>query len=805
MTRLGGQAPDATTPPPTPAASEARIKAALWFAAQGFGVFPCWSALDGVCRCPKGAACGSPAKHPLSEHGFKDATTDEKRIRTFLSAASLPNYGLVCPDGVFALDVDGEGWEARLAELETRLGPLPPTLRTATRNGQHIYLRWPEGLPRPMKQMFGWVTRWGSGGTSGYVIGPRSVHVSGFEYAPVGSFEVATLPDAWARAAVQPEASGSLTIKAGGDPSSVEPGHRHDFLRDQARFFAGSIRDPDALFAAVWALNEKLSVPKTVDEVKRAIGDALTKYPADPVEVTEDGEVRVVRQATDATPALIPASGVDFPPAPSAAAFTGLIGECVDAIAEGTDASRVGILTALLAWLGALVPASTYFGSGEQTTSPYMALVGVSAMARKGTTMTRVKDALGDALGADALNRVRLSGIASGEGLIMALSARQKDDRDPWAIGVMAEAEFASVLAAASREGSTLDSRLREAFDGEQLWHTRVSSVVTVKQPYWLSALIAITPSELQDKLPKGALLNGSGNRWLYVPVERRDVQSAGHIRPDIPMDVRRGLIAARQATKAGPVSIPTDAATAQYLSEYERWLYANSVGLAADLTRRYSTIALRVALINAAVEMAPTVRPEHAERAIALTEYARSGLPFAFGNAFAGDDWSSLLLQHLHAEGGVLSAQYISKTLIKHPLQRDKAVKDLQRLRLATVRVVPTRGRPRTELVLSDTQGAPFAPFAPFSGLRASDEPAETSDPRSRKGRESGAEGARKPRESGAEGSESTRVCPSCHYNHPAGTRCAPEPAGALCPDCGAGPFVSEGFYQRHWHGSHR
>jgi hypothetical protein len=199
-----------------PSADE-RIRAALWFAERGFGVFSVWSTTgDGICRCPAGKTCEQPGKHPVTAHGFHDATTDEAKIRTLLSAGSNPNYGLVCPDGVFALDVDGEG-VARLAELEAKLGPLPDTLRTRTANGEHIFLRWPTSHPRPIGQLFGFVTRWGSGRDAGYVIGPRSVHASGAVYAPVGTvFEIAELPDAWARSVVAPRPTSSSTITVTG-------------------------------------------------------------------------------------------------------------------------------------------------------------------------------------------------------------------------------------------------------------------------------------------------------------------------------------------------------------------------------------------------------------------------------------------------------------------------------------------------------------------------------------------------------------------------------------------------------------
>jgi hypothetical protein len=197
-------------------AREERLRAALWFAERGFGVFSVWSANDdGVCRCPKGVACESPGKHPVPGIGFKAATTDPELIRRMLEIPSDPNWGMLPPDGVFALDVDGAGVQ-ELAKLEARYGALPATLRTATAHGQHIFLRWPDAHPRPIGQLFGFVTRWGSGRDAGYVIGPRSVHATGAVYAPVaGSLEIAEMPEAWARAAIGTPAEASVTFSAG--------------------------------------------------------------------------------------------------------------------------------------------------------------------------------------------------------------------------------------------------------------------------------------------------------------------------------------------------------------------------------------------------------------------------------------------------------------------------------------------------------------------------------------------------------------------------------------------------------------
>lgn len=759
---------------PEPAAgTDPRTKAALWFAEHGFGVFSVWSTTqDGVCRCPAGVSCGVPGKHPITVNGFQDATTDAARIRTMLAAASRPNYGLVCPEGVFAWDVDGEGWEARLAALEAQHGPLPPTLRTGTRNGQHVFLRWPDGLPRPMHKMFGWVTRWGSGKMAGYVIGPRSVHASGHEYTPLGVFDIATLPETWAQAALagEPTTPDAHTIVIGGgvDPASVPVGGRHDFLRDRARFFAGTIRDPDALFAAVWAINEKLPVPKDRESVMRAIGDALTKYPADPVEQDpETGEERIVRAPLDEPGLLPPAESQEFPAPPSRAAFRGLLGQAVEALAEGTDASEVTMLAGLLAFCGALVPARAYFHR-DQTSSPYLAVVGESSIGRKGTGMFRARDALANALGWDVVNRARFDGLASGESLINSLAEKQRSSYEHTA-GVVMEEEYATHMAAASRDGSSLDSRMRQAFDGDDLYHRRVSGTITVNAPYWLPALIAITPAELRSKLPSGALTSGSGNRWLWLPVVRNKRPFTA-TRPELPLSIREDLAEAWRGALKQPVTLDADTDVSDFLSQYDEYLWAESVGIAADMTRRYSVIAFRIGMIHAAVERSPLVTREHVERAVALTEYARSGLGWVFGETLGNRDATHLLRQL--REAGELTSWSISRHMIRDPLRRQDAIDELVRVGLARVVRSTTSGRPRTTLVATGGKGT-FAPFAHLSTTAGADEGALDGQKR-RKRSDGWAEGGRKVGERVSE--VNARTCPACHQQHPVGTTCEEE-----------------------------
>jgi len=107
-------------------------KAALAIASRGKPVFPCK---------PGG-------KTPLTENGFKDATTNPHKINAWWE--EWPNANIGMPTGkasdVFVLDVDPDkgGFET-LKALEAHQEPLPRTATVKTgREGLHIYLRYPD-------------------------------------------------------------------------------------------------------------------------------------------------------------------------------------------------------------------------------------------------------------------------------------------------------------------------------------------------------------------------------------------------------------------------------------------------------------------------------------------------------------------------------------------------------------------------------------------------------------------------------------------------------------------------------------
>jgi hypothetical protein len=146
-----------------------QLIAALAYARAGLPIFPC---------CPK-------SKRPLCVCGFKDATTQEKQIRTWWTRWPDAMIGLPtgAETGVFVLDVDRDentdGFAA-LASLEKQHGNLPETLRSVTpRGGSHYFFRWHNGIKNNAGKLGLGIDVRGEGG---YVILPPSRRDDGKRY-----------------------------------------------------------------------------------------------------------------------------------------------------------------------------------------------------------------------------------------------------------------------------------------------------------------------------------------------------------------------------------------------------------------------------------------------------------------------------------------------------------------------------------------------------------------------------------------------------------------------------------------------
>jgi hypothetical protein len=154
----------------TIAKKHAMLREALKLARRGFAVFPC---------APR-------AKHPITPHGCKDATTDREVIRHWWGTEPTANIGLATGalSGIFVLDVDpGHGGAESLAALQAAFGKLPPTVVNLTGGGgQHLLFRHPQAGGRKVRNLVGFYDGLDVRGDGGYILAPPSVHPNGRQY-----------------------------------------------------------------------------------------------------------------------------------------------------------------------------------------------------------------------------------------------------------------------------------------------------------------------------------------------------------------------------------------------------------------------------------------------------------------------------------------------------------------------------------------------------------------------------------------------------------------------------------------------
>ena len=166
--------------------------AALEYARRGWRVFPLHGVVDGSCTCPNGE-CSSPGKHPRVRRGLHEASTDPDRITHWWRRWPDANIGIAtgAVSGVVVIDVDLRhdadelDVSASMASLLDR--GLPGTFTSLTGGGGlHLfYATRDEDLGNTAGRLPGLDGKLPGidlRASGGYVVAPRSAHISGGSY-----------------------------------------------------------------------------------------------------------------------------------------------------------------------------------------------------------------------------------------------------------------------------------------------------------------------------------------------------------------------------------------------------------------------------------------------------------------------------------------------------------------------------------------------------------------------------------------------------------------------------------------------
>ncbi len=173
---------------------------ALKYAKFGLLVFPLHAVKDGKCTCGK-ADCSSPAKHPRTVQGLKQASRDMNFVKNLFSSFNYLSANIAVCTGkesnLVVVDIDSAKG-GRIEELYNFVSQdiLEKTLWIKTGGGFHLYFRFP-----PSAEIRNSAGKLGKNidvrGEGGYVVAPPSMHISGKQYEFLNENNVMPFPKAF--------------------------------------------------------------------------------------------------------------------------------------------------------------------------------------------------------------------------------------------------------------------------------------------------------------------------------------------------------------------------------------------------------------------------------------------------------------------------------------------------------------------------------------------------------------------------------------------------------------------------------
>lgn len=392
----------------------------------------------------------------------------------------------------------------------------------------------------------------------------------------------------------------------------------------------------------------------------------------------------------------------DSMPKISQHAWHGPLGEAAARIAPSTEADPVAVLASVLALFGAMLGDGPHVRVGGAKHAPriWPLIIGKTGSGRKGTSWHEgrsIAATWGDTADAYLAHRTA-SGLASGEGLIGALVGEEDDPSGiPFGRLTVVETEFARVLTAAKREGSTLGPVLRQLWDeGSAATLTKQAVRVDGTHPV---VVAHVTPRELRLRLAESDLAGGTINRFLPILSERPHLLAHEPARPDL-TDLG-ATVAAHIRTARDRTELSRESATNHLWTEaYAALAEDEPDGPLGAVLARGPAYVMRLALVYALGDGASSITTDHLLAALAVWDYATQTARILFADTTAKNNRDKLAEYLRTAPDGRTRSEISTKCLNGNANsgEIDALLADLQENGLIETDVSkPARGKPTT------------------------------------------------------------------------------------------------------------
>ncbi len=349
-------------------------------------------------------------------------------------------------------------------------------------------------------------------------------------------------------------------------------------------------------------------------------------------------------------------------------AYHGLAGEIVNVIEPHSEVDPVALLVQLLTAFGNVVGRGPHFTveADVHCMNIFAVLVAVTSKGRKGMSWSHISR-LFMTVASEWVRECVQSGLSSGEGIIWAVrDPTQK--KEPVKRGgrvveyqtvttdhgvqdkrlFVMEPEFASALKVMRREGNTLSTTIRQAWDRGDLRVLTKNSPVRATGAH-ISIIGHITPEELRRSLETTEMGNGFANRFLWVAVRRSKCLPEGGRLYEFNLQPLLTRLRAAVEYARGVTLLQRDEEAREVWREVYPKLSEGRTGLLGAVTSRAEAQVMRLASIYALLDRSHMVRLPHLRAALALWDYAEASAQFVFGNSL-GDPIADEILRALKA-----------------------------------------------------------------------------------------------------------------------------------------------------------
>jgi hypothetical protein len=257
------------------------------------------------------------------------------------------------------------------------------------------------------------------------------------------------------------------------------------------------------------------------------------------------------------------------------------------------------------------------------------------------------------------------------------------------------EPEFARLLQVSERNGSTVSSVLRAAFDDGTLNNVVKKESVRATGAH-ISIIAHITEGELKRTLTDTAMANGFGNRFLWGCARRSQLlPDGGTFDHAAAVSIIEQLTAAMKFA-GGLQRVKRDGEATEIWRAVYGDLSGDRPGLFGVLTGRAEALVVRLSLIYALLDCSLVITAKHLFAALAVWKYCEDSARYIFGDAL-GDPVADAIMRALRSAADGLTRTEISDALGRNRKAAEigRALAVLAQMKMARVEKRETGGRP--------------------------------------------------------------------------------------------------------------